>query len=101
MAYRILIIFFCAIFIGCSGEKIGTITEEVGVYDTDSKNMLNEKTKEKVRLPAGAKVKLVNKDGCPTKDGSEKMALIMIRNEMGDFVEGYKVCVPERKIKWD
>lgn len=86
---------------GCSNEKIGTITEQVGVYNTNSQHIIDASRKDNFQLPSGARVKLVNKDGCPAKGGSEKMVLVMLRNATGDFVDGYNVCVPARKIKWD
>lgn len=99
---RILIIILCVLFFGCSEkDKLGTVTEEVGVYNNKLEKILTKDTLSPFVLYKGAVVKLVDKNGCPAKDGSEKMVLVMLQNKLGDFVNNYKACVPERKIKWD
>jgi hypothetical protein len=102
MFIRVLAVILCVLFFGCGEkDKIGTAIEEVGIYQTDGTPIKGKDSNKDYVIYRGSKVKFINDKECTPNDGSEKMVMIMMLNPSSDFVKGYQVCVPERKIKWE
>lgn len=102
MFIRVLSVILCVLFFGCGEkDKLGTVIEQVGVYQSDGTPMKGKDSNLNFVIYKGSKVKFINDKECTPNDGSEKMIMIMTLNTSSDFVKGQKVCVPNRKIKWD
>lgn len=98
-----LFFILCLLFIGCVQSDLkGTTTEDSVLYDTESQVLFDDSNLRRLNIPKGTRVFLIDIDGCkPLSKDAEKLVYIMLQNKYGDFVNGYKACMPVRKIKWD
>jgi len=89
MFFILLILFW-----GCTeSNKYGTITENSVTYTENGyESYFPVKKSERVLYRGTCKSKTVY---------DEPITKIMLPNKAGDFVNGFVVCIPERKIKWD